>query len=76
MIKLTRPQQNILDIVVRQTVKTRGANAGEVKDVISNESFDGRSFGALVDKGLIESYQGVLGEGFVATPKALDCIKT
>ena len=68
-MQLTKPQQNILSTVVEMTVKTKGKNKGDIKDVISSESFDGRSFGALARLGLVEFYDGVLGSGVVATRK-------
>lgn len=70
-VKLSKAQANILTIVIEQTLKTRGKNKGEVKDVISSDSFDHRSFIPLIDKGLVTRYHGVLGYGFVATEKAL-----
>lgn len=71
---LTKPQQNILSIVVDSTVKTKGKNRGNLKDVISSDSFDGRSFGALVRLGLVEYHDGVFGSGFVATRKGASFI--
>lgn len=70
-LKLSNPQKNILSIVVNETLKTKGKNKGQLKGVVSSDSFDGRSFGPLVDKGLIKSYDGILGNGFVATEQAL-----
>lgn len=71
---LTKPQQNILSIVVEATVKTKGKNKGDLKDVVSSDSFDGRSFGALVRLGLVEYHDGVFGSGFVATRKGASLI--
>lgn len=69
--RLTKPQQNILSIVLDATRKTKGKNKGDLKDSVSSDSFDGRSFGALVDKGLIKDHDGIFGQGFVATNRAL-----
>lgn len=73
-MKLTEPQKNILSIVVEATVKTKGKNKGDLKDVISSESFDGCSFGPLVHLGLVEYHDGVFGGGFVATRKGASLI--
>lgn len=67
-MKLTKAQQNLLSIVVEGSLKSRGKNKGQLKGVVSSASFDGRSFGGLVDKGLVEYHDGVFGSGFVATP--------
>lgn len=66
--RLTEPQRNILSILVERTVISRGPRKGALKDVLSSDSFDGRSFGALVRLGLVEYHSGVVGSGFVATP--------
>lgn len=71
MVQLTPAQRNILRVIVGETIKTKGRNAGEAKAVIDSDSFDGRSFATLLHRGLVKSYQGVLGVGFVATPEAL-----
>lgn len=69
--KLTKPQSNILSIVVEETRRLSGKNKGALKGVVSSDSFDGRSFGALVNKGLVERHDGIYGQGFIATDKAL-----
>lgn len=66
-MRLTKPQQNILTIMVESTVITRGPRKGALKSTLSSDSFDGRSFGALVRLGLVEHHDGVVGCGFTAT---------
>lgn len=72
MKELSKAQKNILSIIIEATMKTRGKNKGQLKDVISSDSFDGRSFSPLVDKGLVTYHEGIFGTGFVATEKALE----
>ena len=70
-MKLSKAQKNILSVIIEATIKTRGKNKGQQKDVISSDSFDGRSFYPLLDKGLVTYQDGVFGSGYVATENAL-----
>lgn len=69
---LTKAQENILSVIVSETLVTKGARKGNVKSVIDSESFDWRSFKGLITKGYVRSYSGSEGDGWVATDKAVE----
>lgn len=75
--KLSPGMKNVLSAIVEQTVKTRGKNAGEVKNRIrAYEVYYANTVYALKRRGLIDvKYGTIFGDGYAATKAGFEAYK-
>lgn len=75
-MKLSNSQKNILDIAISETLISKGKNKGQVKGVLDQDCYDGRTTASLARKGLLSFHTGTIyGSGWAATEKALCLVK-
>lgn len=71
-MRLSPAQINLLDLIVKETIISRGPRKGKLKACVNPDCYDARSWNGLIQKELIRWHFGIFGNGLVATAAGVE----